>query len=271
MKRFLASISTAVVLIAGGAAAAGPATASPTTSYPLAFTGGLGAYPRFTPNFDARTGTAVPEGTGIDASCWVHGGDVTNPSGYTSSVWVQDTSGAFWPEAWLDTGSSGVPEGLASCAAPQTAPAQPAEPVEQPVEQPAWQPNCSPGGPYIDGTITTTTTDTGVRISLTPTMEARNAGWWDRQSTVEMWHAIQACVPGLYDQTADSVWQQLECHQAYAWLTWPDGTYGTGPTYDLEAWVDPLMTPGWLTYGLSRCLGSGFDPATGLTFFAATE
>lgn len=31
--------------------------------------------------------------------------------------------------------------------------------------------------------------------------------------TVDMWHAVQACVSGLSGSTADSIWDQLECHQ----------------------------------------------------------
>jgi len=67
----------------------------------------------------------MSEGSVVTAACWVGGGDVTNPDGYTSAIWVRDTAGLYWSEAWLETGSYGPPPGLAECekeAAPASAP-----------------------------------------------------------------------------------------------------------------------------------------------------
>lgn len=89
-------------------------------------------------------------------------------------------------------------------------------------------------------------------ISVTPTDAARNAGG-KREVTVSMWHQIQGCVPGLYDRLADSIWQQLECHQMYPWEDFL-GLGGTGPTYDLETWRSPLLNPGAGPYAASHCL-----------------
>lgn len=245
MKKFLTAFAGIVVGLGAVGVMASPAYADGGSRYTLQFTGGLGAYPRSAPTYEARTGAAIPEGATIHGSCWLNGSDVTNPFNYTSSVWVRDAGGLYWPEAWLDTGSNGIPVGLASCDA-----------LDESTATTAWQPNCTPGGAYIVGSISVTDTGEGRRISIMPTATARDA-WgvgqgWD--STVAMWHAIQDCVPGLYDSTADSVWQQLECHQRFATITKPDGSYATGDTYDLETWTDPLDAPNDLNYVLSRCL-----------------
>lgn len=87
-------------------------------------------------------------------------------------------------------------------------------------------------------------------IHLKPTDTARAAH--ERHDVVSaMWHQIQSCVPGLSGMLADSVWQQLECHQMYSNL-W------TGPTYDLETWHAPLRNPGAGTYANSKCLGTNW-------------
>lgn len=261
MNKLTAGIAGLVAGVVVPIVVASPAAADDVT-YELAFTAGMGAYPRSTPAYEARTGTAAPEGSMIAGSCWGPGEDITTYYGYTSSVWVRDTSGYYWPEAWLDTGSDGVPVGLPSCDA-----------AEETSSNTGWQPNCAPGGDYIAGTISVTDNGEGPRISLTPTQTAREAwgkgdGW---NSTVSMWHAIQDCVPNLYHETADSVWQQLECHQRFGTLIRPDtGYYATGDTYDLETYTDPLTAPNDLSYMLTQCLSSEYLTAP-LYIFAMND
>ncbi|OZD68186.1 DUF2599 domain-containing protein [Rhodococcus sp. 06-1460-1B] len=92
-------------------------------------------------------------------------------------------------------------------------------------------------------------TDSNFYIVVTPTDSARKNGLaQNRNTTVSMWHQIQSCVPGLYGDLADSIWQQLECHQHYAVDKW------TGSTYDLETWRYPLNDANYVTYANSRCL-----------------
>jgi hypothetical protein len=268
MKKYLAAL---VLLLSAGIIIVVPSTsavASEPTPYALGFTNGVGAYPRSAPEYEARTGEAVAEGTTLYASCWLVGEWVTNPYDYSSEIWVLDTSGLYWPEIWLDTGTTGVPPGVPSC---DESPA-----TSQEATQDVWQPSCDPDSGYVEGSITTAETEQGTRISLAPTSSARSAwgaglGW---ASTVEMWHAIQDCVPDLYDDVADSVWQQLECHQRYATIRKPGGDYATGDTYDLEVYANPLWFPNDLTYILSRCLNGEDeyrDPFLApLTLFAMT-
>lgn len=73
-------------------------------------------------------------------------------------------------------------------------------------------------------------------------------------ATVTMWHAIQGCVPGLYHGLADSIWQQLDCHQWGALIKNRDGSYATGDTYGLESWRIPLAGPGVGEYWRTECL-----------------
>ncbi|MEV0679115.1 hypothetical protein AB0I60_21605 [Actinosynnema sp. NPDC050436] len=107
--------------------------------------------------------------------------------------------------------------------------------------------------PYVHNITVTQGPGPDFTIKLKPTEAARNATLnrkaWD--ATVSMWHAVQGCVPGLYHQLADSVWQQLECHVYYG-----RANDLTGPTFDFESWHAPLPDPNWLNYGTSKCLNT---------------
>ncbi|MDF3312585.1 hypothetical protein P3H15_47445 [Rhodococcus sp. T2V] len=105
---------------------------------------------------------------------------------------------------------------------------------------------------YVAGISTKAVAGPDYKIVLTPTSAARNAPA-NRDVTVSMWHQIQSCVPGLYGQLADSIWQQLECHQMI-----PIEKIGsrevTGPTYDLESWREALENPNPASYVNTHCL-----------------
>ncbi|MEU8112728.1 hypothetical protein [Micromonospora sp. NPDC048947] len=110
--------------------------------------------------------------------------------------------------------------------------------------------------------------DDQFQIVLTPTSEAR----WHaafaldpRDAVVEQWHAIQRCVPGLYGALADTIWDQLECHQLNSWIIFPkeDGNWLTGSTYELESWRPTVAR--WVNGQdliVTECLNLlGADPA----------
>lgn len=107
------------LVVGAGGLLVGPATpaSADTRSYSIAYTGGIGAYPRSAPAYAARVGVAQPEGYLVPARCWTDGESVPpNSLGYTSNIWIQhDGDGTYWPEAWLATGSNGVPAGLPNC------------------------------------------------------------------------------------------------------------------------------------------------------------
>ena len=93
------------------------------------------------------------------------------------------------------------------------------------------------------------------KIVVTPT----EAAWHrvaNRDVTVKMWHSIQACIPGLYGDVADSIWQQLMCHQAYPFKG------PAGPTWDLETYHPPLSNPTWAALAATRCLNA-LEPEQG--------
>lgn len=105
------------------------------------------------------------------------------------------------------------------------------------------------------------------QIIIYPKIEARvHAGLGvatrmpnERPVVVDEWHAIQACIRGLYDGLADSIWQQLECHQKLSWAWNParnnwQGDWATGPTYDLESWRPPIPFANIATEAATNCL-----------------
>ncbi len=60
-------------------------------------------------------------------------------------------------------------------------------------------------------------------------------------------------VPGLYGDLADSIYQQLQCHQMVPHEA------ATGAAYDLETWREKLPGPNPVSYGLTRCLNQNPD------------
>ncbi|MCK9877310.1 DUF2599 domain-containing protein [Frankia sp. Ag45/Mut15] len=100
------------------------------------------------------------------------------------------------------------------------------------------------------------------RVSLRPTVASRKA---PRTATTQvLWSAIGACVPGVGTAaSAESLHQQLACHQALAQIRSGDG-YATGDTYDLESWRPPMTPNSFPTWISTRCGNTlGTDPAGG--------
>jgi hypothetical protein len=102
------------------------------------------------------------------------------------------------------------------------------------------------------------------QIVVTPNGAARNYAAWaldQRAAVVDEWHAVQACVRDLYGRRADSIWQQLDCHQRMSWA-WDlrRGDWFTGPTYDLESWRPPLSGANLVSELRTECLNTlGID------------
>jgi hypothetical protein len=102
------------------------------------------------------------------------------------------------------------------------------------------------------------------QILVTPNGDARSYAAWaldQRAAVVEEWHAVQACVRGLYGDLADSIWQQLDCHQRMSWAWDPKrGDWYTGATYDLESWRPPLSGANLVSELRTKCLNTlGID------------
>lgn len=122
LVRVVIAPAIAGLLVAAGATAASADQGYP--NYTLRYTGGVGAYPRSEPTYAAKVGSALPAGATIEGSCWTEGEAITNPYGYTSTVWVRSPNGQYWSEAWLETGSYGVPSGLPPCGPNSATPMQ---------------------------------------------------------------------------------------------------------------------------------------------------
>ncbi|GAA4301201.1 hypothetical protein GCM10023178_06710 [Actinomadura luteofluorescens] len=129
------------------------------------------------------------------------------------------------------------------------------------------EPSCG-SGKFVEKIEVVEWGDGQFQIVLTPTTEARKDAAFSmtpRNAVVEQWHAIQGCVPGLYGDLADTIWDQLECHQLNSWLALPNegDIWLTGATYDLESWRPTL--PRWVNGQdliVTKCLNMlGRDPA----------
>ncbi len=130
----------------------------------------------------------------------------------------------------------------------------------------AWSPYCG-SSKYVDQIEVAHDGQGNFVVKLYPNSEARwaSAGALERRdAVVEQWHAVQACVPGLYGDLADSIWQQLNCHQRLAaWIDPRTGTWATGDSYDLESWRPPLSWDVLALEAAKRCGNAlGVDPST---------
>jgi hypothetical protein len=130
----------------------------------------------------------------------------------------------------------------------------------------ALVPNCSGDGTYLSEIRVKKDGDGNFIIVATPTEKARQhsgTSLSQRNVVVKEWHAIQACVSGLYGDLADSIWQQLECHQRLAWAVDPrTKEWLTGPDYDLESWRPKLAKDNIVNKVVSKCggyLGADLD------------
>ena len=131
-KRLVSIVVTLMLAILGGEVFVPAARAE--QAYPIAFTNGIGIYPRTAPSMDAaRNGSALPEGTMVTIECEMEGPSVSNDMA-TISIWAK-TSHGYLPNAYIHTGvdswTPGVPrcEQLAEPAGPKVEMAEMKEPV----------------------------------------------------------------------------------------------------------------------------------------------
>ncbi|WP_406300065.1 DUF2599 domain-containing protein [Embleya sp. NBC_00888] len=128
-------------------------------------------------------------------------------------------------------------------------------------------PYCGPSK-FVEKVEVVSWGDKQFQVVLTPTPQARLhafAARNPRDAVVEQWHAIQRCVPHLSGGLADTLWDQLECHQLNSWILLPrEGSkWATGNAYELESWrpVLPRAVPG-AALVVTECLNHmGVDPA----------
>lgn len=134
--------------------------------------------------------------------------------------------------------------------------------TELPQALPACQANFD-----IDGIAVERWNNGAFKIVLTPSWQGRSSLFL---ATNDVWHLVQACVPGLYGALADTIYAQLDCHVWGRFLS--DGSgynkanvasggdgFATGSTWDFESW-HTLRAGDLGAYKAQTCNGSGtFD------------
>jgi hypothetical protein len=86
--------------------------------YLIAWTGGLGVYPRTSTSMSAsKVSPALGEGAVVTLSCETTGETVTDTAGSTSSLWDQLNTGYYVSNAYINTGTNGRTPGVQDCAA----------------------------------------------------------------------------------------------------------------------------------------------------------
>ena len=144
---------------------------------------------------------------------------------------------------------------------PAHSPSPSPEATHSPRAAGASTPYCGPSR-YVEEIVVQQWADGRFRIQVRPTPEGRRAGD-PGQVAAEIWQAVQGCVTGLRGEVADSLRDQLACHQNFAQLPALNGGKGfaTGETYDLESWR-PAPRPGGIRTWISTRCGNtlGTDP-----------
>jgi hypothetical protein len=117
---------------------------------------------------------------------------------------------------------------------------------------------------YVQEIIVARWADGEFRISLWPTPEARHAK--DRDAAAAgLWQAVLGCVGSLRGPVAESLQDQLRCHEYLALVPAAGGAggeerYATGETFDVESW---RPTPGPTKWISTRCGNTlGANPAS---------
>jgi uncharacterized protein YraI len=84
--------------------------------YRIAWTGGLGVYPRTSTSMSAsKVSPALAEGAVVTISCETTGETVTDTAGYTSSLWDQLDSGYYVANVYINTGTNDRTPGVPDC------------------------------------------------------------------------------------------------------------------------------------------------------------
>lgn len=272
-RRFLAT-AAAAGLLGTGFVAASPAGADTTLAQHVYNTSGEGLW--LHPDSTSLTSTLsdlMADGTEFDVTCWVTGDDVNGDSVWDFGTNTATGSTGYAADYYIDTNTTQGSEGdqLTAQGVPQcgtsisdsssgsqdsTNDGAGTESDSTPVMDLSTP--CS-GSVWVQGLQVEPFPGGNFKIIVTPTPELRDPiHSVDRDITVDIWHDIQSCVPGLYGGLADSIWQQLQCHQEFA-----VASFATGPTFDFESWHPALPNPGVGTYVSSHCLNKlGTDPGT---------
>ena len=234
------------------------------TTQHVTATGGQGLWLHTDPGLSTDLIAVVPEGDAMTALCFGYADAVVSPistvtpSGSTSSP-ASAKAGSVMrmsTRRW-STVDDLVAVGIPSCDESGSDTVESSAPESTtPQSSSGWMPYCGPSE-YLEGIEVEPWAEVQFKIVVYPTAASRtNLDPW--HVTEQMWYAIQDCVSDLYGPLADSIWDQLECHQHLALCK-----LATGPTYDLESWHGTFGVEDWIDSHCGNHLGTEPDGPLG--------
>jgi lipoprotein len=115
VKRFLAMCMALAACLAAAVCMAPRAAAG--QRFTIAYTGGIGVYPRVAPSMAAsHAGAALPEGASVDVECELEGRVVNNGVTPATNIWERLSDGTYLANAYINSGVDGWTPGVPKCA-----------------------------------------------------------------------------------------------------------------------------------------------------------
>ena len=117
-KRFLAMCMALAACLAAAVCMAPRAAAG--QRFTIAYTGGIGVYPRSGPSMSSQhAGAALPEGSSVDVACELEGELVDNNTTPATKIWERLSDGTHIPNAYINSGADGWTPGVPRCTSPE--------------------------------------------------------------------------------------------------------------------------------------------------------
>lgn len=113
-KRFLAMCMALAACLAAAVCMAPRAAAG--QRFTIAYTGGIGVYPRSGPSMSSQhVGAALPEGSSVEVACELEGELVDNNTTPATKIWERLSDGTHIPNAYINSGADGWTPGVPRC------------------------------------------------------------------------------------------------------------------------------------------------------------
>lgn len=263
MSKFARFILVFVLCLGGLAVSSTVATpsAGAATTYSVYNTSGDGLWLHpDSSNIYSAVSDLMPDGTGFDITCWTYGDDVNGDNVWDYGTNESSGNSGYAADFHINTPVHQAQEGpeltalgIPNCADAGTSGGQQVSPSGT---GGGWAPYCG-GNDYVAEVQVQDYTQGQFDIQVTPTSNARYAelSGFGPEATNEIWHAVQACVSGLYGTLADGIYEQIQCH-VIGGLLGPINAGGA--TYDLETWRPPVS---WNVALSSECNWLGWPYA----------
>lgn len=113
-KRFMVMFMALAACLAAAVCMAPRAAAG--QRFTIAYTGGIGVYPRSGPSMGSqRVGAALPEGSSVEVACELEGELVDNNTTPATKIWERLSDGTHIPNAYINSGADGWTPGVPRC------------------------------------------------------------------------------------------------------------------------------------------------------------